>query len=65
MPQPSPEHPQRTTPAAAPHWQIERIDNDPMTTTQYDAAVVALAALITAWTTDGHDSNTIDDRKAA
>ncbi|WP_225724675.1 MULTISPECIES: hypothetical protein [unclassified Nocardia] len=44
-------------------WHIDRIDTEPLTTTQHDHAVTLLADLITAWTHRHHTNN--GERNAA
>ncbi|WP_433591349.1 hypothetical protein [Nocardia sp. CA-145437] len=46
-------------------WHIERIDTEPLTTTQHDYAVTLLADLITAWTHRHHNDNDNGERNAA
>ncbi|WP_040812063.1 hypothetical protein [Nocardia concava] len=54
----------RTRDRVHQRWHIERIDTEPLTTTQHDTAVTLLADLITAWTHRHHPDND-DERNAA
>jgi hypothetical protein len=38
-------------------WRVDRIDTEPMTRQQHDAAVTALAALINQWLTKRDNTN--------
>lgn len=45
-------------------WHVERIDIEPMTPAQHDAAVTALAALINQWQEDRENATKPQDKAA-
>ncbi|MEC3916244.1 hypothetical protein [Nocardia sp. CDC160] len=63
-PEPGNHAPTGTEPAKPPardrahqRWHIDRINAEPLTTTQHDHAITLLADLITAWTHRHHTDN--------